>query len=426
MLSAIDGLEGNDTLTGSDRDDSLFGNFGNDCLIGAAGDDTLQGGEGLDTFAYLSRTQLSSGTTSDRIADFTAGSDRLVFDRNEFGFELIEGTPENQLSSEQFVTDPNIPNTLTSPILVYNQPDGILEYYPNGIGIESPETVAVFDGSPNLSADDILLVGTSTEPIAPVVANPDSATTPNSILGTEGPDTISPDDSYLGWNAIAIPVLDNDSPAGGLTINSLGTVVGGNATILEGGTAVQFIPTLLGETVGSFNYTASDSARNTASAPVTVTISAVTAVDGLGGDDILRGAESDDSLFGNTGNDTLQGGNGNDILEGGFGGDFLIGGDGNDTFLYRSVEEVQDNQTDSISDFDSDSDQVQFTEDFSGINLIGETDEIPVNESALIYAQTTGELRYVDESNNQFVIAAFSPLPDGSFPLLDDSSILIV
>jgi len=427
ILSAIDGLGGDDSLAGSDRDDSLFGNVGNDCLIGAAGGDTLRGGEGLDTFAYLSRTQLSSGTTSDRIADFTPGSDRLVFNNETpdgFGFEQIGETPATQLSPEQFVTDPNIPNTLASPILIYDQPTGTLEYDPDGVGTQPAEIVGIFDNFPSLSADDILLLGTSTEPISPVTANPDSATTPDSIRGTTGPDLIGTDDFDSGLNAIAIPVLANDSPAGGLTIDSLGNVVGGDATIL-GDTEVLFTP-LPGETVGSFEYTASDNLGNTASAPVTVNISAVTAVDGLGGDDALGGAEGDDSLFGNTGNDTLQGDTGNDIIEGGFGGDFLISGLGNDIFLYRSVDEVRGVNPDFITDFDASSDQIQLTGDFSGINLISETEEIPVNEPALIYAQTTGELRYVDESNNQFVIAGFSRLPDGSFPLLDDSSILIV
>lgn len=42
-------LEGDDSITGTDRADSLKGHDGDDTLVGLAGDDTLDGGDGFDT-----------------------------------------------------------------------------------------------------------------------------------------------------------------------------------------------------------------------------------------------------------------------------------------------------------------------------------------------------------------------------------------
>ncbi len=63
-------------------------------------------------------------------------------------------------------------------------------------------------------------------------------------------------------------------------------------------------------------------------------------IQGLGGDDILRGTDSDDAIsggegkdtiFGQGGKDNLNGGGGDDTIEGGGGEDTIEGNDGNDT-----------------------------------------------------------------------------------------------
>ncbi|MGF1639954.1 MAG: Calx-beta domain-containing protein [Rhodospirillales bacterium] len=59
-------------------------------------------------------------------------------------------------------------------------------------------------------------------------------------------------------------------------------------------------------------------------------MSNVTRIDGLGGDDVIRGGELADRIHGGAGNDQLFGNGGNDILEGGAGNDTLYGGEGND------------------------------------------------------------------------------------------------
>ncbi|WP_228068265.1 MULTISPECIES: VCBS domain-containing protein, partial [unclassified Neisseria] len=55
--------------------DTLNGGAGNDILFGGAGNDSLTGGEGADKFVFLA----NSNSGKDKILDFQAGSDKVVF-----------------------------------------------------------------------------------------------------------------------------------------------------------------------------------------------------------------------------------------------------------------------------------------------------------------------------------------------------------
>ena len=58
-------------------------------------------------------------------------------------------------------------------------------------------------------------------------------------------------------------------------------------------------------------------------------------INGGDGVDDIRGKAGDDILTGDKGNDTIFGGHGNDIIVGGLGNDTLTGGDGTDKFYYK-------------------------------------------------------------------------------------------
>ncbi|WP_161600792.1 glycerophosphodiester phosphodiesterase family protein [Teichococcus oryzae] len=78
----LEGGDGNDRLLGGDGTDFLYGGDGNDRLEGGAGNDRLEGGEGRDRFVF------GPGSGADRIADFTAGEDRIdlsAYDLGGFG-----------------------------------------------------------------------------------------------------------------------------------------------------------------------------------------------------------------------------------------------------------------------------------------------------------------------------------------------------
>ncbi|WP_286672694.1 calcium-binding protein [Leisingera thetidis] len=67
----LEGGGGSDRLEGHSSRDTLQGGGGADLLDGGAGDDLLRGGSGADVFVF------AGGHGDDRIADFTAGSDRI-------------------------------------------------------------------------------------------------------------------------------------------------------------------------------------------------------------------------------------------------------------------------------------------------------------------------------------------------------------
>ena len=82
-------------------------------------------------------------------------------------------------------------------------------------------------------------------------------------------------------------------------------------------------------------------------------------IHGHSGDDILKGGHGNDTIHGNSGNDkvigeegddSLSGGDGNDIIVGGIGDDTLSGNDGLDKFYYEPSH-VDGTSKDIITDF---------------------------------------------------------------------------
>lgn len=83
--------------------------------------------------------------------------------------------------------------------------------------------------------------------------------------------------------------------------------------------------------------------------------------------DRLIGTNANDFLVGLEGNDTLIGGAGDDILVGGLGSDILRGGAGSDSFVFNNLNE----QTDQISDFNVEQDQLLLTNLLIKLNYNG-------------------------------------------------------
>ncbi len=87
----LQGGEGRDVLRGGTGDDRLWGDAGNDRLAGGIGNDTLWGGEGRDVFEF------ARGDGRDRIMDFTAGEDRILFGSDLFvDFEAVRVASRQQ------------------------------------------------------------------------------------------------------------------------------------------------------------------------------------------------------------------------------------------------------------------------------------------------------------------------------------------
>jgi len=189
------GIDGNDTLIGGGGNDTMLGGFGNDYLVGGSGNDslvggpgadTLIGGGGSDTFYYANFGEgvaidskgfpvtTGSGTSPDQIAGFVAGQSKFALQVSGTidGFPLLPAVGNlittGQLSSQAFLSLETGTYTgsfspagasPTQPFLFYQKVDGRLGYDPDGIAGPNPGvTLAILNGSPNLSSSDITLI----------------------------------------------------------------------------------------------------------------------------------------------------------------------------------------------------------------------------------------------------------------------------
>uniref|UniRef100_UPI00273F020E M10 family metallopeptidase C-terminal domain-containing protein n=1 Tax=Roseovarius sp. MMSF_3448 TaxID=3046713 RepID=UPI00273F020E len=79
------------------------------------------------------------------------------------------------------------------------------------------------------------------------------------------------------------------------------------------------------------------------------------------GDDVITGGTGNDEIHGRGGDDMIMGGEGDDALWGNAGADVLTGGAGNDTFHFTAVTDSQGTTVDTITDFVSGEDKLDFS-----------------------------------------------------------------
>ncbi|WP_349371474.1 M10 family metallopeptidase C-terminal domain-containing protein [Salinarimonas sp.] len=116
------GNELSNTIVGNSGGNTLAGKFGNDYLVGGAGDDV-----------FVFDTTLDAGANTDRIADFTSGSDRFLLDS-----EVFAGLSVGQLAADAFVE--GAPTTELHRIL-YDSENGWLAFDADGTGTAFEATV---------------------------------------------------------------------------------------------------------------------------------------------------------------------------------------------------------------------------------------------------------------------------------------------
>ena len=158
-------------------------------------------------------------------------------------------------------------------------------------------------------------------------------------------------------------------------------VVTGDAGLdldLTGSTAILTVDTS-GITVGDVSITLDDNLLNsdvwvtggdtdTTVDASAMTVGAVKIVTGDGADDItggagndtLRSGDGDDTIVGGAGDDTIRSGDGDDSITGGAGSDRMVGGDGIDTYVYTAAADSTGANIDTITNFDSDEDVLDF------------------------------------------------------------------
>lgn len=160
--AAINGT-GNDAanvLKGNGAVNTLDGAGGDDVLSGGIGKDILTGGAGADIFRFDSK--IGAGNV-DRIMDFTPEDGDVLYlsdaiflrlraaIRDETGGGPVEIRPgEFQAVAGGKAVD-------AGDRIIYNTNNGALFYDPDGSGSKAPIKIAMLDGAPSLTVDDILV-----------------------------------------------------------------------------------------------------------------------------------------------------------------------------------------------------------------------------------------------------------------------------
>jgi len=280
-MANIIGINGNDTLLGTNSADTINGNGnGSDYQD----DDLLTGGGGNDKFVYNLNYYSSSNT--DTITDFggvgkgVTPSAAVIAEVDTIQFQGYNFTPQNLLLTQN---GSNLEITFegqagTKVILQNFQ----LENLDNLPAISSQPAIGniLFNGQTSITDSFDVFNANSTQTN---LFNKNTVTFLNDLDNTiTGLDNSNDVVNGQGGNDKIDGLSGNDLLRGGT----------GNDT-LNGGTG---------------NDT----------------------LNGGEGDDCLNGGEGNDSLYGDTGNDLLRGGAGNDTLLGGTDNDTLLGGTGDD------------------------------------------------------------------------------------------------
>jgi Ca2+-binding RTX toxin-like protein len=137
-LGTIDGLAGNDILTGSLNADTILGGIGNDILDGKAGADHLHGGLGIDTLtggADADTFHIKWGEGADKITDFVSGADEIELHLTTKGI-----APPLSIVSGSAPTNGGL-----NPALLYDSDDGRV-FYDSGPG--APVLIATLTNVP--------------------------------------------------------------------------------------------------------------------------------------------------------------------------------------------------------------------------------------------------------------------------------------
>ena len=384
-ISKIDGGAGNDIITGSAAADILLGSAGDDVLNGGGGDDVIQftgttngydavdGGAGTDMIAVLANSTIIGLSALSGVEAITAGS---------FTGVSISGSGNNDVLDFTSVTLTGITkidggsgnDTLTgsaaADVILGSAGDDVLAGGGGNDTFQYSGTINGFDAVDGGSGtDSIIALANSTVIGLTSILNVENISagsfTGVSIAGSANNDVlnlsaitltaITKIDAGAGNDTITgstgadtiLGSVGDDILAGGLgndTFQYTGTTNGFDA--VDGGGGTDTISALAANTViGLSSLTGVEAITGGSFAGVyiagsgnadilnfqTVTLTAITRVEGGAGNDTITGNSAANTLWGGLGNDTLNGDTGNDILVGDDGDDILIGGAGNDT-----------------------------------------------------------------------------------------------
>ncbi|NML14071.1 pre-peptidase C-terminal domain-containing protein [Azohydromonas caseinilytica] len=144
-----------DVLTGNANVNTFMGFAGNDTISGAGGNDVFTGGAGADQFVF---NTAATANGVDTITDFTAGSDKIVFDDDFYALGITGTLAGTALGASAFVNGSAALDALDR--VIYNGATGALYYDADGSGAGAARQIALLGTTshPALSASDFLVI----------------------------------------------------------------------------------------------------------------------------------------------------------------------------------------------------------------------------------------------------------------------------
>lgn len=364
-LGGNDTLTGNDMLLGGDGNDGLYGGNGDDVLAGGAGNDSLNGGAGNDLYLFgrgagqdsinyaydgmagrVDTVQMSADIASTDVTLTRSGSDLVIAINGTTdkltvgGYFYGDGAGGYQIDSLAFADGTNWTVADINRIVLQATAGNDTRQ-----GYASADTLEGLDGNDNLygnGGNDTLIGGLGND----YLQGDGGADTYRFSRGG-GSDTIN-NYEYLAAgtaNPVDAIVFDADiAPAdivvtrnwyGDLTLSISGstdkvTVTGYFQNDAATSYAVEEIRFANG-TVWNIDAVKAMALVANEAGSTLYGFESDDEITGATGNDIVYARGGNDTVNGNDGNDGLYGEVGNDTLRGGAGRDYLVGGDGNDT-----------------------------------------------------------------------------------------------
>lgn len=337
----LDGLSGNDLLTGSNNSDTLLGGTGDDSLLGGLNQDAL-GNPGPGDLAVYTNTAPQEAYFFN-----TANGLQVITPRE--GVDLLQGMEFIELGGQAFNLFTQINLSNANRVLGGNGSGSAT----GGAGVD---LMFGRDGDDTLSgkdADDVIDGGRGRDSLKGGAGN-------DTVSGGGGRDTVlggDNNDKLFGdaGNDDVQGGTGNDTMEGGdgndaingnsdddLIFGGLGndTIKGGSGrdTIngnedddeIEGGTGKDSIKGNAGDD-SVLGGDGDDTILGGSEHDTLFGEAGEDSIDGGDGDDHIHGGGSADTLKGVDGDDKIEGRSGRDDIEGGVGKDTILGGDGDDT-----------------------------------------------------------------------------------------------
>lgn len=323
-ISFIDGGKGNDLIVGTDAADDLRGGDNDDVLLGGKGNDKLDGGSGKDLVGGMDGddTILVSGDSSGDGFDGGADNDTLRVVGNS---PLILSGFSTTGNSIEFIDANNV-------VLNGTKGDNTFDFAGNLQIFNLFESINGLDGKDKLygSALGEKLDGGNGDDVLEGLNGEDI------LIGGAGNDQIlgGGDNDLI---VVQIDYAEDDVIDGGSGFDTIVVLTLAPTTLKNFDAAAADIEAWS----GNFNNLQGTDAKNVFDLSGLQKVSAINAIDGGFGNDLIIGSPFDDNILGGFGDDDLRGGDGNDKIEGGGGKDKLDGGDDNDTLNgSRDADEI--------------------------------------------------------------------------------------